>query len=41
MDRMGLPGNADEVRILSTVSWTQGSGSYSVTFSENLFNWVE
>ena len=41
MDRMGLPLDADETKILSTVSWTQGSGSYSVTFSENLFNWVE
>ncbi len=31
----------DEVKISSAVSWTQGSGTYSVTFSENLFNWVE
>ena len=31
----------DEVKITSTVSWTQGSGDKSVTFSENLFNWVE
>jgi|SRR3989338_7380480 len=31
----------DEVKIHSTVSWTQGSGSHYVTFSENLFNWVE
>lgn len=31
----------DEVRILSTVSWTQGSGPFSITFSENLYNWIE
>ena len=33
--------NPDEVKIFSTVSWTQGSGSFNITFSENLFNWVE
>lgn len=32
---------SNEVKIFSTVSWTQGSGNYSITFSENLFNWVE
>lgn len=32
---------SDEVKITSTVSWTQGSGNYNVTFSENLFNWIE
>ena len=31
----------DSVKILSTVSWSQGSGNYSITFSENLFNWTE
>lgn len=31
----------EEVRINSTVSWTQGSGNYSVVFSESLFDWVE
>ncbi len=31
----------DQVQISSTVSWIQGSGSQSVTFSENLFNWVK
>ncbi len=31
----------NEVKILCTVSWTQGSGNYSVTLSEELFNWVE
>lgn len=29
-----------EVKIFSKVEWTQGSGGDSVTFSENLFNWV-
>ncbi len=33
--------NSDEVRITSTVTWTQGSGNYSVSFSEDLFNWIE
>ena len=31
--------NLDEVKITSTVSWTLPSGSKSVTFSEDLFNW--
>lgn len=31
----------NEVKITSTVSWTQGSGPHSITFSESLFNWVE
>ena len=31
----------DEVKISSTVIWTQGSGNYTITFSEDLFNWVE
>lgn len=30
-----------EIKIFSNVSWAQGSGSYSITFSENLFNWME
>ena len=33
--------NSDEVRVYSTVEWMQGSGGKSVTFSEDLFNWVE
>jgi prepilin-type N-terminal cleavage/methylation domain-containing protein len=33
--------NQDEVKIYSAVSWIQGSGSYNITFSEDLFNWVE
>ncbi len=31
----------DEVEITSTVSWTQGSGLHSITFSNSLFNWIE
>lgn len=31
----------DETKVFSTVSWTQGSGAYQITFSESLFNWVE
>lgn len=30
----------NEVKIISTVSWTQGSGPQSITFSEYLYNWV-
>lgn len=30
-----------EVKISSTVYWIQGSGTYQVTLSENLFNWAE
>ncbi|OGI95347.1 hypothetical protein A2917_02160 [Candidatus Nomurabacteria bacterium RIFCSPLOWO2_01_FULL_42_17] len=33
--------NSDEVKISSDVSWTQGSGTFHVIFSESLFNWVE
>ena len=32
---------SDEVKIFSTVTWSQGSGQQSVTFTENLFNWIE
>ncbi len=31
----------DEVKIFSKVLWKQGSGEYSVTFSENLFDWID
>lgn len=31
----------DEIKVFSTVSWMQGSGEHSITFSENLFNWAE
>ena len=34
------PGDPDyDIKISSTVSWTQGSGGYNITFSERLFNW--
>ena len=33
--------SAKEVKIISEISWTQGSGTKSVTFSENLFNWYK
>ncbi|MBI3888490.1 prepilin-type N-terminal cleavage/methylation domain-containing protein [Candidatus Nomurabacteria bacterium] len=33
--------NANDVRIFSKVSWTQSSGTSNVSFSEDLFNWVE
>ncbi len=32
---------ANQTKISSTVYWNQGSGSYNISFSENLFNWVE
>jgi type II secretory pathway pseudopilin PulG len=31
----------NEVKIYSTVYWNQGSGSYNITLSENLYNWIE
>jgi len=31
----------DEIKIISTVECTQCPSRYSITFSENLFNWVE
>ncbi len=33
--------NANETKVFSTVYWIQGSGTYHLTFSESLFNWVE
>jgi prepilin-type N-terminal cleavage/methylation domain-containing protein len=33
--------NANETKVFSTVSWIQSSGNFRVTFSENLFNWVQ
>jgi prepilin-type N-terminal cleavage/methylation domain-containing protein len=33
--------NDEESMVSSRVSWTQGSGNYSITFSEELFDWVE
>jgi len=31
----------DEVKITSTVTWNQPSGVSSVSFSENLYNWIQ
>ncbi|OGI66253.1 hypothetical protein A3A95_02050 [Candidatus Nomurabacteria bacterium RIFCSPLOWO2_01_FULL_39_18] len=31
----------NETKVLSTVYWTQGSGTYNIVFSDNLFSWVE
>ena len=33
--------NTDEVTIYSDVSWSQGPMNYHVTFSEDLFNWIQ
>ena len=33
--------NADEIKISSTVYWNPGSGTQRITFSEDLFNWIE
>jgi Tfp pilus assembly protein PilV len=33
--------SADEIKVSSIIYWTQGSGNYNITFSEDLFNWVE
>jgi len=33
--------SSNEIKIFSTVYWTQGSGNYSLVFSESLFNWIE
>lgn len=33
--------NTDEVRVISTVFWNQGSSSRSVSFSTVLYNWIE
>ncbi len=33
--------NGNEIKVTSTVSWIQPSGPRSISFSENLFNWVE
>ncbi len=32
---------ANEIRVFSTVHWQQKSADFSVTFSENLFEWVQ
>jgi Tfp pilus assembly protein PilV len=41
MSTTAVAGTTDEIKISSTVSWNQGSGVRSVTFSENLYNWIE
>ena len=33
--------SANELKVSSTVYWKQGSGTYNMAFTENLFNWVE
>ena len=32
---------SEEVKIIVTVAWEQGTMSYDITLSEDLFNWVE
>jgi type II secretory pathway pseudopilin PulG len=34
-------GSPDEIKVSSSVIWAQGSGTYNVIFSEDLFNWVQ
>src|SRR3989338_9524652 len=33
--------SADETKVFSTVSWSTASSSFSITFSESVFNWAE
>ena len=33
--------SANEIKVTSTVSWTQKSSSYSISFSENIFLWLD
>ena len=33
--------SVDEIKVTSTVSWTQGSGKHSIEFSDNLYKWIE
>jgi prepilin-type N-terminal cleavage/methylation domain-containing protein len=35
------PSYPDEVKVISTVSWTEKTVNYSVSFSDVLFNWIE
>ncbi|MBP9714885.1 MAG: prepilin-type N-terminal cleavage/methylation domain-containing protein [Candidatus Pacebacteria bacterium] len=39
-DNVAYP-NVDEIRVISTVFWIQGSGIYETSFSESLFNWTK
>jgi Tfp pilus assembly protein PilV len=34
-------GSSDAAKVTSTVTWTQGSGNYSITFSDVFYNWIE
>ena len=36
-----VAGGGNETDVTSTVTWKQGTASYSITFSEALFNWME
>lgn len=40
VDIVGGVGSSNEIEIFSKVSWDTGSGTHSITFSENLFNWL-
>lgn len=33
--------STDEMEVTSTVFWSQGSGDYEVSFSDNFFNWTK
>ena len=33
--------DTSEIKIISTVSWKQGTKTHSINLSENLYNWVE
>lgn len=36
-----VAGTTHEIKVSSTVYWNQASGGYSVTFSEDLFDWIQ
>ena len=38
---MKTTSNLDEIQIFSEVDWNQGSGTYNITLSEDLFNWEQ
>jgi len=33
--------SADQIRISSTVYWVQGTNTYNITFSDDLYNWIQ
>lgn len=41
VQKLPVAGTNDEVRIVSTVLWTQGSRSQQTVFEEYLYNWIE